>query len=169
MLKLNRTELPKNYNIEIDYYVPFTIEIEHKDIFSSKVYWRTGNLKTSILEIGLDEKTGLLRDITLVSVDKAFSIDVEHTQTIHSTDTGVPVFDIQGDIRNKLCDISQDIFVFLSTNDITVRFGDNIDFSRVNSLGRIYFMFDENNILISISITNLSDYEYSELKESLKL
>jgi len=48
MVLLKEIEEEKEVDIEIDYYVPFSITIINKNRYQPKIYWRMGNIKTSL-------------------------------------------------------------------------------------------------------------------------
>ena len=59
MLHLKKTIPDTRCNIGIDYYVPFTIQVPQESLYGPKIHWRTGNLKCSLIEIAIDEQSGL--------------------------------------------------------------------------------------------------------------
>lgn len=57
--------------IEFDVYTP--INIEFGNISEDKtVYWRTGDFKKSLIEIGFAQKTGEIRSITLTLCENVY-------------------------------------------------------------------------------------------------
>lgn len=168
MLFLREVTNSKKCEVDIDYYVPFTINLGNEKSYTPKTYWRIGNFKDSLMEISIDEKSGMLRDITLTSVNKAHLVN-ETLENIDIVENGTPIFLLDGDIKNGLCDQVMDFYVYLSRDFIMVKFCEESHLYKFIELGRVRFGFDKDNKLISVIIKDLSDNEYSELKDSLKL
>ena len=168
MLILKDVVSCRKCEIDIDYYVPFTINIENEEKYKKKVYWRTGNLKKSLIEIAIDESSGILRDITLTSVDKAYLLNTE-IKDIEEVTSGIPVFLIDTNINNGLCDHLMDIYVYLGVEFVMVNFGEKIYPFQFIEFDRVRMGFDVDNRLVTIIIMDLSSYEYNELKESFRL
>ena len=76
---------------------------------------------------------------------------------------------LDGDIKNGICDEPMNIYVYLGLDYIMVKFGEDVDICEFIELERARFGFDKDNKLASIVVKNLSNYEYNELKEGLKL
>ena len=70
---------------------------------------------------------------------------------------------------NGLCDYMIDFYVYLSKQFIMVNFSEECHPYKFVELERVRFGFDKDNKLISIIVKALSDDEYSELKDGLKL
>lgn len=168
MLFLKERANNKKCKTEIDYYVPFTISIEDENVYSAKSCWRTGNLKNSLVEIEIDKESGILRNITLTSVDKAFLVNTT-LKNVDEIEYGTPILFLDGDIKNGICDEPMNIYVYLGLDYIMVKFGEDVDICEFIELERARFGFDKDNKLASIVVKNLSNYEYNELKEGLKL
>ncbi len=168
MLFLKEITDSKQCEVDIDYYVPFTISLKTEKLYAPKVCWRIGNFKNSLMEISIDEKTGVLREITLTLVNKAYLVDttLENADIVKS---GTPVFQLEGNIKNGLCNKELDFNVYLSMKFIMVDFSKGEHPIKFIELDRVRFCFDKDRKLISVIIKDLSVDEYNELKESLKL
>ena len=154
--------------VEVGYYVPFSITIGNEKVFSSKLCWRIGNFKTSLMEISIDEKTGVLRNITLTSVDKANLLN-ESLKKFDVTEIGTPVFSLEGNVKNGLCDQLIDYDVYLGNDYIRVDFDLDKYYKKIIKQDRVLLIFNQNNQLISLIVKDLSRSEYNDLKEGLKI
>lgn len=168
MLFLRDVTSNNECEVEVDYYVPFTINVGNEKLFSPKVCWRIGNFKTSLMEICIDEKSGVLRDITLTSVDRAYLED-KLLENVSVAERGTPVFLLEGNVKNGLCDQVMDFNVYLGKNYIMVNFTLERYPEKIIELDRVQFYIGQNNQLISVIVKDLSFYEYNELKEGLKV
>lgn len=157
----------KKCNIDIDYYVPFTISIECEKKYDDRICWRTGNFKNSLIEITLDARNGILKDITLTSIDKAVLLDTM-LETVNEVESGTPAFSIEGNTKNGIHDEVMNFTVVLGIDFIMVKLEEDNCTCKFIELERVRFGID-NNRLVSIIVKNLTEFEYSELKDSLKL
>lgn len=168
MLFLKKVESEKKCEIEVDYYVPITITVGADSYFGKSIYWRTGNFKNSLIEISIDEEKGTLKDITLVAVNEVCCVDFPEEECEKKA-TGVPSFILDGDISNGFCDQIMDFCVYLSSEDISIKFGEELHPVKCVQLGRVKFGFDKEDKLICITVIDLSDYECCELKAGMKI
>ena len=58
MLSLREITSYKQCEVNIDYNVPFTIKLGNRESYTSKTCWRIGNLKNSLMEISIADKSG---------------------------------------------------------------------------------------------------------------
>ncbi|ENV30973.1 hypothetical protein [Acinetobacter baumannii] len=65
MLVMSDKQQPKHVLTNIDSYIPFSIEFSDSGL--ADLYWRCGNGKTCLFELGLSN-TGEVINITLVSI-----------------------------------------------------------------------------------------------------
>ena len=168
MLFLKEVMNSKQCEVDIDYYVPFTINLGYEKSYTPKSCWRIGNFKNSLMEISIDEKSGILRDVTLISADKAHLVNAT-LENVDIVESGTPVFLLDGNIKNGLCDQVMDFYVYLSMEFIMVNFSEESHPYKFIELERVRFGFDKDNALICIIIKKLSSDEYCELKDGLKL
>lgn len=152
-------------NVDIDYYIPFTINVERKNAFGTYLCWRTGDLKKSLIEVSMDKDSGLLTEITLVSVDEVCIVE-NKMYDVSKGVKGTPAFIIDGEIKNGLCDQPGSLEVELGLDYLVVRFDKNDDADKYIELNRVRFGIDKNGKLLSVTIKGLTDYEYGELKEA---
>ncbi|CAM4301679.1 hypothetical protein SESI111939_22800 [Serratia silvae] len=79
--------------LEMDEYVPFTIEFGSKPL--QLIYWRGGDGTLSLIEIGLNMKSGAIHSVSLVSINP---MDVSETKEQYTKSLpekiGLPIFDI---------------------------------------------------------------------------
>jgi len=78
--------------LEMDDYIPFAVELGSDS--SQLLYWRAGDGKLSLIEIGLKAENGAVHSVTLTSINPR---NVKETENSIKTDLietyGIPVFD----------------------------------------------------------------------------
>ena len=82
--------------IEIDDYIPLScrcVDMEVESLF----YWRTGDFKSSLLEIGINPKDGTLLRIKMPLAGKVYQVlnykTIKEIENIPSVE-GIPIVDI---------------------------------------------------------------------------
>ena len=171
MLKKIAISAYSQHWVEIDGYVPFDIHFNEK---SPDLYWRGGNGRTSLVEIGL-LKTGELSTITLVSFSCHKLIQTGNNfSSSDSTQVYLPIFDVSSWSNDS--------------NDFASRFKDAFDtefqlFMGKNYIGLVFlplentiefvhdcnfnFGFNVNNELTSLHILNIDEVKMKLFRESL--
>ena len=90
-------------------------------------------------------------------------------EDIDDVESGTPVFLLEGNTKNGIHDHLMNFTVFLGLDFIMVNLEEDSCICKFIELERVRFGIDSNNKLVSITIKNLSEFEYGELKDSLKL
>ena len=157
MLKLSQS-INATYNVEVDYYTPLTIEVSGIPSYAEKNYFRLVK-ENSLLEIGIDIESHQLMNIILVQISSASLVDQIVVKEI-ADKQGCPVF--QSD------DLNQSFDVFLSREILKIQLIDVEETSYLTN-GRVKLSFSQDGRLVSILLLDLTDKEYSDLKDSFKL
>ena len=104
-----------------------------------------------------------------VESEKKCDIEIDYYVPITITVGAGSYFGEKIYTRNGFCDQIIDFFVYLSPKDITIKFQKEIRPVKCVQLGRVRFSFDKEEKLICITVFDLSDYEYCELKAGMKI
>ncbi|OKP95149.1 hypothetical protein [Paenibacillus sp. P46E] len=169
LLRLCEIAESRGCQIEIDYYVPFSAQIgDCYDLVNENiVYWRTGDIESSLIEFGIGSNTGVLKKVTLTAVGNAVLSDVIIKN--NKIEDGTPVFDNSIIPQKGIYDYIKDFQVFLGKSTITAIIGKIDECNQIVRLGRMNIGFDYEKYVTHVSINNLTIEEHKELKESLKL
>lgn len=156
-------------HVEIDYYIPLSIKTkENKGIERKKYYWRTGNFKNSLVEIGVDEQNGVLRDITLVAISNVKQVEYQEKKECNAV-YGIPKFKLKGELKNHVYDYPCEVYGYLGKDFFMIAFEEQACLKNKLRFGRVCLGFDDLNNLMSIMVNSLTNDEYNELKDGLKL
>ena len=94
MLKVFRIIDSIKEEIEVDQYIPIKIRwVMRSENAAEIIYWRTGDLKKSMLEIGISAISGEICSLTIVFADN-ISFASEAPSVISAFESGTPVFDV---------------------------------------------------------------------------
>jgi hypothetical protein len=142
---------------------------------SPPLYWRAGNTKRSLIEIGLEERSGELVSVTLVLANKVHDWTTNHPTHKDASvphKIGVPICDITpwndpSDFDSMFLDESSEFEVHVAQNDISIQLGIPAPISYWISSGRFTFGVDQGGILHLIQIHDLTNQEMVLMKSCL--
>jgi hypothetical protein len=171
MLVMSDKQLPKHILTSIDSYIPFSIEFTDNRL--ADLYWRCGNGKTCLFELGLSN-TGEVINITLVSINNnnilKNSSNFEFTFPVEKF---LPKFDVSDwNIMSEdyssifKDDFSCELQLVIGLDYLVLNFlnyGKSISYFKNEEL---YFGFNSNKELSSILLTHLTAEEIEILKRN---
>lgn len=139
-------------------------------IHALPLYWRTGDFKRQLLEIGLEPNSGAICKITVTGIgelsDTADVIPAEST----SIATGVPICDISRwdaeatEYADRFRDEVRPFTVFLRSHNVMIAFGSSVSAERVCSVGSVEFGLRD-DVLSYISFSDLSSQSIERILE----
>ena len=171
MLVMSDKQLPKHILTSIDSYIPFSIEFTDNRL--ADLYWRCGNGKTCLFELGLSN-TGEVINITLVSINNnnilKNSSNFEFTFPVEKF---LPKFDVSD--WNIMSEDYSSIFKDDFSCELQLVIG--LDYLVLNFLNyeksisyfkneELYFGFNSNKELSSILLTHITAEEIEILKRN---
>lgn len=148
-----------NVSIECDEYVPFSITfgVERPDLLC---YWRMGDGKRSLVEIGVNCKSGALFSLTLVNFDDNNISFIGESYSIGDLPIieGLPVFDSRefDDVRDFahrfVDDFSEQLVINVFRNAVSLMLTGAESVVRYIQNGDVRFGLSEFNRLVSLDV-----------------
>lgn len=170
MLKVLEIAEKLDEKVEVDLYVPFKIKFGLWDESKEHtVYWRTGDSRKSLFEVGIGKDSGKIRSMTLVqakTVVQGFQKCVD--DKMMPSKIGLPICDVGEFPANGFIDEANDFQVCLSNDSISIYFSDERHPVSKIVCGRVIFGVDENNNMLSFQIVRLDDNDVCTLKSALE-
>lgn len=150
--------------VEFDPYTAININFGSWDPWlEATAYWRTGDLKEQLIEIGIATEKAIIRSITLVLIKKIIIKDKIFPK-IH-LETGIPVFEKLNYDKNLLFDEVGPIEMYVGTDKLQVLFSLN-----TITLGlvcdRVICLFDNNKNFCGFEVNNITSEEKAVLEEN---
>lgn len=130
MLKVMGYKENQSVNIEYDVYTPINIEFGSWNIIKEPtIYWRTGDFKKSLIEIGIGKYTGNIRSITLTLSEKvhkmySLNLDMKNIALIK----GVPNFQVEEYKEKTYIDKNNELNVYIGIDKVLILFSKMILF-----------------------------------------
>ncbi|MFH0897947.1 MAG: hypothetical protein V1855_00010 [bacterium] len=169
MLQLKEIAVSRHVALESDFYVPIKIRIGIWNTgIDQLVYWRIGNLETSMFEIGIKQKDGTIYSLTLVSATKS-QIKQNSNGNKVIEKFGLPALKIdkwQDDKLHYINDI-RDFKIFINNNSVSfILAPKKIEMKIINDI--VTFGFDKEQSLCMIEINTCDSKVKENLKENLE-
>lgn len=169
MLKVLEYNGKKPTNIEYNVYTPISIEFGAWNISNEPtLYWRTGDFKKSLIEIGIGKFTGDMRSITLTLSENVLllednNFDVENVKLVK----GIPVFEVDQFIDETYIDEKGKLDVHIGLDQVFISFSENKAVSLVQN-ENVSVGIDSNGMVCSIIVNDVKEHEKKILEEALK-
>lgn len=157
--------------IEIDDYVPFTIEFSAGD--SLPAYWRGKDGTTGLVEIGVSKRSGLIQSVTLTSLSQTKIVEAPGWLTAAKLLPGFPKCDVSiwapadSDFANRFVDEGAGLRLCFIDNSACLLLDADIECVRFVRSGRIGFGLDSEDRLAAVMVFGLSKDEENVLRSSL--
>ncbi|PRS36246.1 hypothetical protein C6Y02_15760 [Bacillus sp. NMCC4] len=168
MLKVKDYKDSQPINIEYDLYTPINIEFGSWNISKEPtIYWRTGDFKKSLIEIGLGKYTGNIRSITLTLSEnvhkmESLKLDMEDINMVK----GVPSFQIEESNDNTYIDEKGKLDVYIGMDKVLISFSEN-DAVSILQNDTVGFALDKEEVVCGIIISGMLEHEKKTLEDAL--
>ncbi|WP_025848016.1 hypothetical protein [Paenibacillus ehimensis] len=164
MIKIVDISATKEENVKIDGYIPIDVKWEENErAFGKILYWRTGDFKKSLFEVGISEVDGSIVSFTLTLVDKGNVEFAENPDIVTPLIEGCPLFKTDGIFNeNGYFDDKSDIKVGVSNDSLRIFF-EKLPIVSLVQNGRIMFGLTERKSLAMIEISKMNKAEYQRL------
>lgn len=174
MLVMSDKQQPKHVLTNIDSYIPFSIEFSNSGL--ADLYWRCGNGKTCLFELGLSNTGGVI-NITLASINSSNILKNNNKYKIpFPVENFLPKFDV-----SEWNIISEDYSsIFRDDFNYELQLIVGLDYLVLNFLNieksvcyfkneELYLGFNSNKELSSIQLTHIAAEEIEIIKEIFKV
>ncbi|SEJ73854.1 hypothetical protein SAMN04488127_2629 [Bhargavaea ginsengi] len=170
MLKVRDYCPPKFTKVEVDLYIPLTIEFGTWNVSEEPIiYWRTGDFKKSLIEIGVGKDLGDIRSITLTVCENVYKEDYEHSYLSDPERVvGLPIIHSNHENDEIYRDERGTLEVFLGGSTLYIKLSENEVVSYIQN-EPIEFGIDHEDRVCGILIKEINESEKSILIEALDL
>ncbi len=158
MLKVLKYKDKISTSIEFNIYIPIYIEFGSWDISQEPtVYWRTGDFKKSVMEIGIGKYKGDIRSVALNLCEK---VNVLEDININSKKMieGIPVVQFDKILYNTYMDEQSNLKVYLYKDQVYIIISDNEIVSVIQN-DHVGFGLDANNNICCILAKGINEKE----------
>ncbi len=167
MLNVTKVSNSVSEKIEVDQYIPIKIVWGKYNIFSEEtLYWRTGDFKKSLIEIGIASRSGVIRSLTVVHSDK-INFNKDKINWPELVSDGTPMFNVQSWPHNGRKDEDGLLELCCNGNTLDIIFSKEMITHKIVS-GRICFGLNVDANLCVVSVTELHKDEELQIRDTLQ-
>ncbi|SDD86921.1 hypothetical protein SAMN04488126_101355 [Bhargavaea beijingensis] len=170
MLKIIDYNAVKLTNVEIDVYIPINIEFGTWNVsVEPTIYWRTGDFKKSLIEIGVGKDSGDIRSVTLTVCENVYWKDYGH-QCLSDKKriVGLPIIQTNQENDVTYQDNKGNLEVFLGERTVYIKFSENEVVSFIKN-ENVEFGIDHEHRICSVLLNGINEGEKSILDEALDI
>ena len=169
MLKVTEYKESQSLNFVYDIYTPINIEFGTWNISKEPtIYWRAGDFKKSLIEIGIGKYTGSIRSITLTLSENVYKMEKLNFHMKNITlIKGVPNFQVE-EYKDKIyIDENNILNVYIGIDKVLISFSENDTVSIVQN-ENVGFALDKNKMVCGVIVSGMLEHEKNILEEALK-
>jgi len=170
MLKVLETALLKEEKLELDGY---TFNIRWNQLLATgHVFWRTGNFRNSLLEIGINRESHVLEEMHIVNIQKDW-IALDEILNLNdpalSRDTGLPIIEWYDYSPSPMyVDEVGHFAIHLAYSHLSLLIGNDNSVVKILVAGRTLFGINASNNLVGIQVIDLDAQETSIIKSTFE-
>lgn len=152
-------------NLEIDYYVPITIDFtSNNKLFDDIIYVKLLNKLNEIIELKFNEKNHKLLSITLLVANNIHSINknTEYLFTEKVKHYGNIICELDDSTKNNHYEYKFDFVIEYKLNKIIIYNPLANKLDKIKMCG-VIILIDENQLFSGFIVENLTDYDLKKL------
>lgn len=162
MLRVISSTKIMHSRLKIDDYVPFSFRID--EVASMQpLYWRTGDMEKSLLEIGLNENSGAICSVTITLIDPITMLPVNDLVDEGSKVSGVPICDIAHWPSNRFKDEPNPFLTFIGDDKVSIWLGSKKQIATFYDVGNVGFGVDSNDFVSLLEFRYIANADLSRI------
>lgn len=171
MLKLTGFKSDGQAHVEVDPYVPLTVELHSKGA-ETPLYWRGRTEEGSLVEVGLSPIDGSLCSITLTSISRERVERSGLGHAVQTSEVGVPQVDMsiwpvqRREFAENFVDEEVALQLLLGESTATVCFSRRSEPISWHQLDDVLFGVTEEGFLCCIEVKGLSEEQIATIAEA---
>ena len=165
MLRITGVTEVANCTLEIDDYIPISVRCAEVSSLTP-LYWRTGDFKRSLLEIGLNQSTGAICKVTVTLIGrylKAKAEDFAEAAVVR----GLPICDISEWPSDRFKDESFTFPTFVGEDSLSIWVAPQAPLSRIYEVSQIRFAADDEGYLRLMQFTDINQADLERVMKSV--
>lgn len=151
--------------VQTDYYIPLKVKIPRE---SGEVpsYWRTGDFRHSLVEVGLDPRSGRLVTVTVTLVHAELTADVADAPDHQPSVEGCPTLDL-GQLQGAFTDDPGPVLLHLGPDFVWLSFTEGTPHLRELRYDGLRFLIGADDAWLGLVVEALTAEQMSELRAGI--
>ncbi len=149
--------------VETDFYVPLDVIMTNSGAGVPR-YWRTGDFKRSLLEVGLETGSGRFLSVTVTQSPKGASRKVAAAPASQPQQPGIPVFEL-GTLKEDFTDEKGPFLLHVGADFVWLDLAPGQAHLHELRYDRLRFLLGPENVWLGLVVEGLTELQLSELWE----
>ncbi len=164
MLRILRHEPVRHTlpQVQTDFYVPLDVTLPRTPGLVP-IYWRTGDLQRTLIEVGLEPGSGLLVSVTATNVPTTWTRDELQPPVRQPGEQGRPVMDI-AQLQGAFTDEPGPVLLYLGPDFVWLAFTEGTPHVRELLCGELRFLIGADDAWLGLVVGGLSPAQMKELR-----
>lgn len=142
-------------SVQVADYLPISVRCTQV-ASPTPLYWRTGDFKKSLLEIGLNQNTGELYRVTVTLIGNYSRGEIEAFAEARTVQGSVPICDISGWPADRFKDEPFTFTTLIGEDSVSIWLGPTASLKTIYEIGHVRFAADGEANLRVLQFTHLS-------------
>ena len=147
-----------NCTFQVSDYGPISVRCAEA-ISLTSLYWRTGDFKKSLLEIGLNQSTGAICKVTVTLIGNYLKKTVEDFGEASFLRGCLPICDISGWPSDRFKDESFAFTTLIGEDTVSIWVAPEAPISTIYQCGQIRFVADGEGYLRLMQFTDVNEFD----------
>ncbi len=165
MLRIVGSAEVDNCTLQVSDYVPISVRCVELTS-STPLYWRTGDFKRSLLDIGLNQNTGAICKVTVTLIANYFKKTIEDLGEASILRGCLPICDISSWPSDRFKDESFAFTTLIGENSVSIWMAPEAPLSAIYECGQIRFAADGAGYL---RLMQFNDVNESDIDQVIRL
>ena len=152
-------------DIQTDYYIPLKVKIPGSSR-EVPAYWRTGDLRHSLVEVGLDQGSGRLTSVTVTLVHAEHTSEASLRPAAQPSAPGCPVLD-RAQVHGAFTDDPGPVRLHLGPDFVWLSFTEGTPHMRELRLGDLRFLIGADDAWLGLVVEGLTPAQLTELRAGI--
>ena len=127
------------------------------------LYWRTGDMEKSLLEIGLNENSGAICSVTVTLIDPITIIPVDDAVDVRTNVDGVPICDIAHWPSNRFKDEPNPFLTFIGVDKVSIWLSSKKQIATSYDVGNVGFGIDSKGFVSLLEFRSVTNADLSRI------
>ncbi len=151
--------------VETDYYIPLKVKIprESREVPS---YWRTGDFHHSLVEAGLDPRSGRLVSVTVTLVHAEHTPDALTAPALRPSEQGLPILDLAR-LQGHFTDDPGPVLLHLGPDFVWLAFTESAPHVRELRYDGLRFLIGDDDAWLGLVAEGITAEQISELRAGI--
>jgi hypothetical protein len=166
MLRVTSSSDVKDCTLQVGDYVPISFRCAEAASLTP-FYWRTGDFKKSLLEVGLNQNTGVICKVTVTLIGNYSRAEVEYSTEAITVHHGLPTCEISDWPKDRFKDEPFTFATLIGEDSVAIWVAPEAPLSSIYEIGQVCFGTDREGCLRLLRFKDLSRFNLDRMIQTV--